>query len=248
MSRTDLGFREYAAAVMAEVRRLLEVGVIVQHKEPVQDNKAFRFDLPQGISRLREKAGEELAVDSYVRQIHEAEEWGILFKDRSVAMLTFQIDNENSNRDTIVPSSFCYLFAAPSGIIGKESEDAHFFRIEMHPNASGTLFGEPVVHLHGNKNKAPRFGISTAISPLDFIDFVVRNRFAEDWKNIHVNLVDLMEELHDSHTNPLFRHKIRKIDQYENLVNKLNLLDHQRRLSIPNWQSPPTALRYPFAL
>lgn len=233
---------------MSEVRRLVTAGVITRNKEPVRDNDAGTFELPAGIARLRDGAKDEVVVSEYVQAVLDAQRWGIQFNDNSVAMLSFQADFEKSQRDLIVPRSFCYMFAAPPRTIGKNQENASFFRIEMHPEECGTLIGEPVVHLHGNRNKAPRFGLSSCPSPLDFLDFIVRNRFPEAWEQNHPPMALLMREMHYTLTHSGRRHQITDEAQYGKVADHLGMMQAQRTQEIPLWGPPPTARRYPFLL
>ncbi len=255
MSKANLKatFKEYAHAVESELDRLVRDNIIVRYIPPVIQEDSRIFSLPKRIARVADDIGdrpeedkEETISGVYVQAVLDNERWGIRFKDDSVAMLSFQMDDQHSRNHEFVPASFCYLFATGERIVDGSIERAHFYRIEMHPNESGNLFGEPVVHLHGNRNKAPRFGISAAISPLDFLDFVVRNRFPKEWQNRQPEMFHLMQELHVKHTKHKAHHQISDETAYERHSERLRLLNMRR--GIPEWKSPPTSRRYPFAI
>jgi hypothetical protein len=255
MSKANLKstFKNYAKAVQSELDSLIRDRVVVRYIPPVIDEDRQSFELPRRIARVPNDAADrpeddkkETVSSEYVRAVLESERWGVRFKDDSVAMLSFQMDEQHSRNNEFVPAAFCYLFATGERTVDGVLERAHFYRIEMHPNESGNLFGEPVVHLHGNRNKAPRFGISAAISPLDFLDFVVRNRFPKEWQSRKPEMFGLMQELHAKHTQRDARYRISDAAAYERQAELLGQLSIHR--GIPEWKSPPTTRRYPFAV
>lgn len=243
MSRVEARFKDYGKGFFTVIRRLQEQGVVLRWRGE-HNPEWSSVELPVGgAAWLRDGAGAEIAVQDYVKRIQDEERWGILFKDHSVAMISYALDSEASKAMSgVVPQSFCYVFAAPERSVVRTVERASFYRIEMHPKEVGTLFGEPIIHLHGNRNKAPRFFLPGGVSPVEFLDFVCRNRFPDDWQKHNGKLVETMARMHALEQQ---RHED---EPYQKEAARLKQLQKQRLHDLPEWLPPAAVKRYPFGL
>jgi len=67
------------------------------------------------------------------------------------------------------------------------TDDAvQYFRLDMHPHALGSLYNEPIPHIHSRPNGVPRFPFRTADTKTlipDFIAFLFQNYAYEKWES-----------------------------------------------------------------
>jgi hypothetical protein len=71
------------------------------------------------------------------------------------------------------------------GLDDLSDDDFHYFRLDIHPDALGQLFSEPIPHVHSLPHGAPRFSFQSTLTQTlipDFIGFLFRNYAYEDWE------------------------------------------------------------------
>ncbi len=235
----------FANAVMNRVRQMKVEKVVSNHREPVRNDDIGAFRLPHDVLLLRGQLAPEETAERYVHRVIEDGVWGILFRDRSVACISYQLDVEASESDKLVPRSFSYLFAAPaSQRTGKQMDSASFFRIEMHPDKTGDLINEPVVHLHGNRNGAPRFSLSMPPTPQDFLDFIYRTRFPREWADQNQPCMEHLYRLQSFEQIASDKIVVTDLTTYYTEVEIIKKSYFQN----PRWFAHKVVARYPFIL
>lgn len=63
--------------------------------------------------------------------------------------------------------------------------EVHYFRLDVHPHALGSLYNEPIPHVHSLPHGVPRFPFQTADTKTlipDFISFLFQNYAYEEWE------------------------------------------------------------------
>lgn len=238
-------FKDFGQGFFACIRRLEEARIVLRSKQAQRDKDWSWLHLPADIAFLRDKAELEGSVAEYVEAVFDGDRWGLVFQDRSIAMISYRLDEPATHEaQAIVPRSLCYVFASPQS----ESQQASFYRIEMHPEECGTLFGEPIIHLHGNRNKTPRFAKIPPPSPIEFLDFVVRDRFPKYWAAANAELSESIVRMHRLERIEQSRLSIAEPEAYDREAENLQRQHHQRFGRVPEWVSPNPAKRYPFGL